>query len=176
MQLIALPRDLGLHPETNKKIVANIGRFGPYVNYDGKFKSIPKTDSVFTINLDRAVELLAQANSGPAPIRVLGSHPSEEGEIAIYSGRYGPYVQHAKIRATIPKSEDPETLTMEEALTLLAAKAAKDAPVKTKKRGRRKQLLKSQQQKLCLRRPAPKKRLLKNQSKNSTLQAIKKAA
>jgi len=57
MQLIALPRDLGLHPETNKKIVANIGRFGPYVNHDGKFKSIPRTDSVFTINLDRAVEL-----------------------------------------------------------------------------------------------------------------------
>ena len=102
------------------------------------FKSIPKTDSVFTINLDRAVELLAQANSGPAPIRVLGSHPSEEGEIAIYSGRYGPYVQHAKIRATIPKSEDHETLTMEEALTLLAAKAAKDAPVKAKKTGAKK--------------------------------------
>ena len=133
LQLIALPRDLGLHPETNKKIVANIGRFGPYVNHDAKFKSIPKTDSVFTITLERAVELLAQANSGPAPIRVLGAHPTEEGEVAIYSGRYGPYVQHGKIRATIAKSEDPETLTMDEALGLLAAKAAKEAPTKAKK-------------------------------------------
>jgi DNA topoisomerase-1 len=133
LQLIALPRDLGLHPETNKKIVANIGRFGPYVNHDAKFKSIPKTDSVFTITPERAVELLAQANSGPAPIRVLGAHPTEEGEVAIYSGRYGPYVQHGKIRATIAKSEDPEALTMDEALALLAAKAAKEAPTKAKK-------------------------------------------
>jgi DNA topoisomerase-1 len=130
LQLIALPRDLGLHPVTNKKVIANIGRFGPYVNHDAKFKSIPKTDSVFEIDLARAVELLAQANSGPAPIRELGNHPTEDGQIAIYSGRYGPYVQHGKIRATIAKSEDPESLTMEEALELLAAKAAKDAPAK----------------------------------------------
>ena len=130
LQLIALPRDLGLHPVTNKKVIANIGRFGPYVNHDAKFKSIPKTDSVFEIDLTRAVELLAQANSGPAPIRELGNHPTEDGQIAIYAGRYGPYVQHGKIRATIAKSEDPESLTMEEALELLAAKAAKDAPAK----------------------------------------------
>ena len=130
LQLIALPRDLGLHPVTNKKVIANIGRFGPYVNHDAKFKSIPKTDSVFEIDLARAVELLAQANSGPAPIRELGNHPTEDGQIAIYAGRYGPYVQHGKIRATIAKSEDPESLTIEEALELLAAKAAKDAPAK----------------------------------------------
>jgi DNA topoisomerase-1 len=130
LQLLALPRDLGLHPVTNKKVIANIGRFGPYVNHDAKFKSIPKTDSVFEIDLPRAVELLAQANTGPAPIRELGNHPTEDGQIAIYAGRYGPYVQHGKIRATIAKSEDPESLTMEEALELLAAKAAKDAPAK----------------------------------------------
>jgi DNA topoisomerase-1 len=102
------------------------------VNHDAKFKSIPKTDSVFEIDLARAVELLAQANTGPAPIRELGNHPTEDGQVAIYSGRYGPYVQHGKIRATIAKSEDPEMLTMEEALALLAAKAAKDAPAKKK--------------------------------------------
>lgn len=100
---------------------------GPYINHDAKFKSIPKSDSVFDIDLTRAVELLAQANSGPAPIRVIGPHPTEEGEVAIYSGRYGPYVQHQKIRATISKSEDPESLTMEEALALIAAKAEKEA-------------------------------------------------
>lgn len=126
-KLIALPRDLGQHPETNKKIVANIGRFGPYVNHDGKFKSIPKTDSVFDIDLNRAVEILSQAYSGPAPLRELGAHPTEEGSIAIFSGRYGPYVQHGKVRATIGKSQDPESLTIEEALELLAEKISKEA-------------------------------------------------
>ena len=124
--LLSLPRDLGLHPETNKKIVANIGRFGPYVNHDGKFKSIPKTESVFSIDNAGAVALLAAANTGPAPIADLGAHPSGEGRVEIYAGRYGPYVQHAKIRATIPKSVEPEDLTMDEALGLLAEKAAKD--------------------------------------------------
>ena len=124
--LLSLPRDLGLHPETNKKIVANIGRFGPYVNHDGKFKSIPKSDSVFNIDLVGAVTLLAAANTGPAPLADLGAHPSGEGRIEIFAGRYGPYVQHAKVRATIPKSVEPETLTMDEALGLLAEKAAKD--------------------------------------------------
>lgn len=128
--VLSLPRDLGLHPETGKKIVANIGRFGPYVNHDGKFKSIPKTESVFTIDLAGAVALLAQAHSGPAPIADLGPHPSGEGRIEIYAGRYGPYVQHAKIRATLPKSVEPEALTLEEALELLNAKALKDAPAK----------------------------------------------
>lgn len=124
--LLSLPRDLGLHPETGKKIVANIGRFGPYVNHDGKFKSIPKSESVFTIDNAGAVALLAAATSGPAPIADLGAHPSGEGRVEIFAGRYGPYVQHAKIRATIPKSVTPEELTMDEALGLLAEKAAKD--------------------------------------------------
>jgi DNA topoisomerase I len=129
-KLLALPRDLGQHPETGKKIVANIGRFGPYVNHDGKFKSIPRSDSVFDIDQARAVELLAQANSGPAPIKTLGDHPTEGGSIAIYAGRYGPYVQHGKLRATLAKSQEPESVTLEEALSLLAEKAAKEAPAK----------------------------------------------
>jgi DNA topoisomerase-1 len=130
--LLSLPRDLGLHPETNKKIVANIGRFGPYVNHDGKFKSIPKTQSVFTIDQAEAVELIAQANKGPAPIADLGEHPSGEGRIEVFDGRYGPYVQHKKIRATLPKSIAPEELTFEEAVGLLIEKEAKGTPSKTK--------------------------------------------
>ncbi len=126
IMLLSLPRDLGLHPETNKKVIANIGRFGPYVNHDAKFKSIPKSESVFAIDLAGAVALLAAANTRPAPIADLGAHPSGEGRVEIFAGRYGPYVQHAKIRATIPKSIEPESLTIEEALGLLAEKAAKD--------------------------------------------------
>ena len=131
LKLIGLPREIGMHPETGKKIIANIGRFGPYVNHDGKFKSIPRSDSVFDINLDRAVELLAQANSGPAALRDLGEHPADGGKVEIYSGRYGPYVQHGKLRATLPRSQTPEALTLEDAVELLAQKAAKEAPAKT---------------------------------------------
>jgi DNA topoisomerase-1 len=128
--LLSLPRDLGQHPGTGKKIVANIGRFGPYVNHDGKFKSIPKSESVFSIDNAGAVALLAAANTGPAPIADLGAHPSGEGRVEVYAGRYGPYVQHAKIRATLPKSVAPEELTLEEALALLAEKEAKGTPAK----------------------------------------------
>lgn len=123
--LLSLPRDLGKHPETGKKIVANIGRFGPYVNHDGKFKSIPKTQNVFEIDQAAAVELIAQANKGPAPIADLGEHPSGEGRVEVFDGRYGPYVQHKKIRATLPKSIAPEELSFEEAIGLLAEKEAK---------------------------------------------------
>ena len=130
IMVLSLPRDLGLHPVTNKKIIANIGRFGPYINHDAKFKSIPKTQSVFTIDLDSAVTLLAQANTGPAPLCSLGNHPTEDGQIEVYAGRYGPYVQHGKIRATLPKSVEPESLTLDEALELLNAKAAKEVPAK----------------------------------------------
>jgi DNA topoisomerase I len=97
------------------------------VNHDAKFKSIPKSESVFTIDLVGAVALLAAANTGPAPIADLGAHPSGEGRIEVFAGRYGPYVQHAKIRATLPKSMAPEELTLDEALGLLAEKAAKEA-------------------------------------------------
>jgi len=130
IMVLSLPRDLGLHPVTNKKIVANIGRFGPYINHDAKFKSIPKGQSVFTIDLDSAVDLLAQASTGPAPLCSLGNHPTEDGQIEVYAGRYGPYVQHGKIRATLPKSVEPESLTLDEALELLSAKAAKESPTK----------------------------------------------
>jgi DNA topoisomerase-1 len=132
LKLIALPREIGLHPESSKKITAGIGRFGPYLNHDGTFKSIPRSDSIFDIDLPRAVELLAQAKAKAAPLRELGEHPTEGGSIAIYSGRYGPYVQHGKINATLPKDEEIESITMEQALELLAAKAAKGAPVKKK--------------------------------------------
>ena len=129
LKLIALPREIGLHPESGKKITAGIGRFGPYLNHDGTFKSIPKSDSIFDIDLARSVELLAQAKAKAAPLRELGEHP-EGGQVAIFSGRYGPYVQHGKVNATIPKDESVESITLEQALELLAAKAAKGAPAK----------------------------------------------
>ena len=132
LKLLSLPRDLGLHPESNKKIIVNIGRFGPYVGHDGKFKSIPRTDSIFDIELARAVELLAQARDNNTVLRTLGDHPDDKASVEICSGRYGPYARHGKINATLPKGVSPETITLEEALELIATKAAKGDTGKTK--------------------------------------------
>jgi len=125
LKLLSLPRELGLHPVSGKKVIANIGRFGPYIGHDGKFKSIPHADSIFDISLDRAVELLAQAREGNTVLRVLGDHPDDKTSVEICSGRYGPYARHGKINATLPKDVSPDAITLEEALELIAAKAAK---------------------------------------------------
>jgi len=126
LQLLSLPRDLGLHPETGKKVMVNIGRFGPYIGHDGKFKSIPRSDSIFDIRLERAVELLAQARTGNNTIlRTLGEHPADKAPVEICSGRYGPYARHGKVNATLPKDVSPETVTLDEALELIVAKAEK---------------------------------------------------
>jgi DNA topoisomerase-1 len=125
LKLLSLPRELGLHPVSEKKVIVNIGRFGPYIGHDGKFKSIPRSDSIFDIRLDRAVELLAQAREGTTVLRVLGDHPDDKTSVEICSGRYGPYVRHGKINATLPKGVTPESITLEEAVELIAAKVAK---------------------------------------------------
>jgi DNA topoisomerase-1 len=125
LKLLSLPRELGLHPESGKKVIVNIGRFGPYIGHDGKFKSIPRSDSIFDINLERAVELLAQARDSNTVLRVLGEHPDDKTSVEICSGRYGPYARHGKVNATLPKDVSPDAITLEEALELIAAKAAK---------------------------------------------------
>jgi DNA topoisomerase-1 len=130
-QLLSLPREIGLHPDTNKKIVANIGRFGPYVNHDGAFKSIPKNESVFTIDLERAVALLAEARVDKNMLRELGVHPKDSKPVAVFSGRYGPYVKHGRDNAKIPPGMDADTVTLEAALEALALKA--EMPAKGKK-------------------------------------------
>ena len=129
-KLLQLPKDLGLHPESGKKVIVNIGRFGPYIGHDGKFKSIPRTDSVFTIQLERAVELLAEARTSNTVLRELGAHPDDQKPVEVCNGRYGPYVRHGKVNATLPKDISPEEVTLPEALTLLAERVAKGPPLK----------------------------------------------
>jgi len=133
-QLLALPRDLGPHPETGKKVVAAIGRFGPYVSHDGQFKSIPRDESVFDIALDRAVALLKEPKvfNARGALKVLGKHPADSQPVALYSGRYGAYVKHGKVNATLPDQNAINTLTLEEAVGILAAKSGKGAKAKPK--------------------------------------------
>jgi DNA topoisomerase I len=133
LKLLSLPREVGTHPETGKKVIVNIGRFGPYIGHDGKFKSVPRTDSIFDIGLDRAVELLAQARTGGNTVlRTLGEHPNDKAPVEVCSGRYGTYVRHGKINATLPKDVTPDAVTLEEALEMIAAKAGKGGTGKSK--------------------------------------------
>ena len=128
LRVLSLPRDLGLHPETSKPVEANVGRFGPYVKHDGVYKSIPKSESVYDITLARAVDLLAQPKSGQAGGggRHLGPHPIDQKPVAVMDGRYGPYVKHGNVNVTIPSDMDQATLTLDDAVDLLAEKAAKE--------------------------------------------------
>jgi DNA topoisomerase-1 len=122
--LLSLPREIGIHPETGKPITAGIGRFGPYLKLGPVYKSLPKDDDVLTIGLNRAVVLLAEAKAKATPLRVMGNHPDDQEEIAIYRGRFGPFLQHNGTRANLPRGVTPEAVTMEQALELLAARAA----------------------------------------------------
>jgi DNA topoisomerase-1 len=134
LQLLALPRDLGPHPEGGKKVHAAIGRFGPYVSHDGQFKSIPKDESVFDISLERAVALLKEPKQFNArgALKVLGKHPDDNQSVALYSGRYGAYVKHGKVNATLPDQNAIGTITLEGAVELLAAKSGRKPRAKPK--------------------------------------------
>ncbi|HEU4827105.1 MAG TPA: type I DNA topoisomerase [Dongiaceae bacterium] len=128
--LLSLPRVVGEHPETKKPIMAGIGRFGPYLQHDGKYKSIPKDDDVLAIGLNRAVDLLAQESKGrgrgaPAPGKPIGNHPDDSQPVTLHDGRYGHYVKWGKINATIPKGLAPESITLDQAIGLIAERAAR---------------------------------------------------
>ncbi len=135
LRLLALPRELGRHPETGDPIVAGIGRFGAYIKHGTTFKSLGADDDVLTIGLNRAVVLLAEPSSGqrrgPQLVREIGTHP-EGGTVGLYRGRYGPYVSHGGVIASLPRNADPDTFSLAEALPLLTAQRDKG-----KKRGRK---------------------------------------
>jgi DNA topoisomerase-1 len=130
LSLLSLPREIGAHPETGKPMTAGFGRFGPYVQHDGKYASLGGADEVFTVGINRAVSLLAEkaanrVRRGATVIKDLGEHPELKGAVQVLSGRYGPYVKHGKINATLPKDRNPEEVTMADAVELIAASAAK---------------------------------------------------
>ena len=136
--ILALPRELGPHPDDKEPVLAGVGRFGPYVRHGAKYKSIPADESVLEIGMNRAVALLAEAKAtgrGRAavkPIRIVGNHPADEAPIELYDGRYGMYVKHGGINATVPRDLKPEELTVDQAVALLAERAAKGGGKKAK--------------------------------------------
>ena len=136
LMLLNLPREIGPHPEDGEVVVASLGRFGPYVKHGRVYANLADAEEVFEIGMNRAVDLLAQKKLGwnsrgsAPPLKELGEHPGEGGPIRVMNGRYGPYVKWSKINATLPRDVEPETVTMELALSLIEQKAAKG----TKKR------------------------------------------
>jgi DNA topoisomerase I len=144
LQLLSLPREVGQHPETATVITAGLGRFGPFILHDGTYANLLENmEEVFTIGLNRAVTLLAEKRAGggksrfqrnaPTVLKDLGEHPIEGGKIQVLDGRYGPYISHNKVYATVPKAKAPADVTLEEAMALIAERIANGGGKKAKR-------------------------------------------
>jgi DNA topoisomerase-1 len=143
LKLLSLPREVGKHPEDGEPIVANLGRYGPYVKHLTTYASLPDENELFDVGLNRAVTLIAEKRAGKgggrgrtaiAPLKELGNHPDGQ-PINLFNGRYGPYLKHGTINANIPRGADPASITLEQAIELVDARAA--AAPSTKSKGKR---------------------------------------
>jgi DNA topoisomerase-1 len=138
LELLSLPKTLGNHPGTGKEIKAGLGRFGPFVVCDGDYRSIPKGESIFAMNLERALELFATPKKGrgkAAPLKDLGIHPGTEEVIQIFNGPYGPYIKSGKTNASLPEGATVDSVTLEKAIELINDKAGTTS---TKSKGKAK--------------------------------------
>ncbi|MCG2840597.1 type I DNA topoisomerase [Sandaracinobacter sp. RS1-74] len=160
LKLLSLPREIGLHPESGLPIVANLGRYGPYLLHDGKYANLKDTSDLFEMGMNAAVVKLAEPKGGrgartPAePLAVLGAHPETGVEVKVLNGRFGPYITDGSVNANVPKGGDPKAVTLEQAVELLAERAAR-APAKGKKKAPAK---KPAAKKPAAKKAAPKKK------------------
>lgn len=127
LELLSLPKELGLHPETQKPIVANVGRFGPYLIYDGEFRSLKKEDNVYTVDLARALEILAEPKVGRSTkvLKDLGLDPKTKKKVSILEGKFGPYAKVGMMNLSLPKGTVVDKLTLEEVLKIRDEKKKK---------------------------------------------------
>jgi DNA topoisomerase-1 len=138
LRLLHLPREVGVHPDEGGMILAGIGRYGPYVQHNGTYANLPSADEVFDVGLNRAVAVLAEKRAGggrggrtqAAALKELGAHPKDGQPVRILSGRFGPYVKHGATNANVPRGSDPQALSLEEAVSLLAEREAKGGGTK----------------------------------------------
>ncbi len=134
--LCSLPISLGKNPENDKDITVNVGRFGPYLKCENKSARLENVEEIFSIGLNRAVTLIAEAKPGrisSSLIKDLGEHPEDKKPVRIMKGQYGPYIKYKSLNATIPEEKDPIELTMEEALILIEKRKEYDKNKKKKK-------------------------------------------
>ena len=140
LRLLALPREIGRHPETGDPVTAGLNRRGPFVAHGDTFAKLPDDDEVLAVGMNRALALLAEggrkargavAGQGGGTLKDLGPHPKDKKPIRVLAGRFGPYVKWGGVNASLPKGKEAESLTVDEALTLIEAKSGK----KTVKKG-----------------------------------------
>ncbi|MGH1418618.1 MAG: type I DNA topoisomerase [Hyphomicrobiaceae bacterium] len=189
LKLLSLPRVVGEHPETKKEITAGLGRYGPFVLHDGMYANVESLQDVFDIGVNRAVVVLAEKAAGGGKgrfqrqkatvLKDLGEHPIEGGPMQVLDGRYGPYIKHNKINATVPKGTEPTDVTVDEAVQLLAERAAKAGkkkkkPAKKKATAKKKTPTKKKTAKKAASKKAPAKKTAKKTTKKPA--AKKKAA
>ena len=139
LELLSLPRLVGQHPEDGEPVETAIGRYGPYVRHGKTYANLKDPEEVFTLGMNRAVELIAEKRANPGrgrtaakALKELGEHPTEGGPVNVMEGRYGPYVKWGKVNATLPKDVDPANVDMDQAVALIAEKAAKKGGGKKK--------------------------------------------
>ena len=163
LSLLSLPKVLGKHPDTEVEIKAGLGRFGPFVVHEKDFRSIPKNMDIFTITLEQALELLSRPKRGrgrATPLKVLGNHPKVKEEIAVYTGKYGPYIKCGKVNVSVPEEQKPEDVTLEQALELLADRIDEVSEKTKKKKSTKKKVTK----KKAVKKKTAKKKTKKNKS------------
>ena len=135
--LCSLPKVLGLHPDIGKDITLNSGRFGPYLKCENKSARIETSEDIFTIGLNRAVTMIAEAKPGrisSSEINHLGEHPEDKKPVRVMKGKFGPYIKYKSLNATIPEEKDPNEITMDDALILIEKRKEYDRNKKGKKR------------------------------------------
>ena len=139
--LCSLPKNLGINPENQKEIFLNSGRFGPYLKCENKSARIENVEEIFSIGLNRAIILIAEAKPGrmsSSVIKDLGEHPEDKKPVRIMKGQYGPYIKYKSLNATIPEEKDPTEITMDDAIILIEKRKDYDRSKKNKKKGKKK--------------------------------------
>ncbi|MBU1072587.1 DNA topoisomerase I, partial [bacterium] len=131
LRLLSLPREIGVDPESGKRVRAGLGRYGAYVECDRVFASVESMETLFTVTLDEALERIRNKNRRPV-LKEVGPHPATGVALQVLKGRYGPYVTDGKLNASLPKGDDPEDLTVDEALALLASAAKRKKTTRKK--------------------------------------------
>jgi len=133
--LCSLPISLGKNPDNDQDITLNVGRFGPYLKCENKSARLDNVDEIFSIGLNRAITLIAEAKPGRISsllIKDLGEHPEDKKPVRIMKGQYGPYIKYKSLNATIPEEKDPAELNMDEALILIEKRKEYDKNKKNK--------------------------------------------
>ena len=137
LELLSLPRVVGIHPTEDIEITANLGRYGPYLKMGSESRSLAETAQVFTVTLDEAVDLFSRPSpprrwGRAADLRDIGEHPATGKKIVLREGRYGPYVTDGELNASLRKGDDPEGIDLERAVELLEARKEREEKKKEK--------------------------------------------